>query len=456
MPDFLSPFMYGDPNFRVSVPLQTPDVNNNLNNNNNNMLGALVGAGASLLGGLFSGMSAKKRQQQAIENQWRMFNAQIAHQDKVNQQAMSFQREMNQENREWNTESNVRQRIEDAGYNPYLYQNGAMSANTSSSTPLAQNVAPTSPTELSEPYGEFANSALNVARGVADILKTKQDVQKTAVDTATQDYLLNRQKTKDGYKIGGTTLPKLETQQVYYDVEKAFNLAIQEQVNATLSTMRQSLYQSPAVDENDQPVTDETGRQLTMYEASGRAEFKSNMKQLDKLLTDISYVKTESDLNKIKKKLDEYDLKFLKPAQLAQIHAVINEIGAKIKEIRTYTGFIGQQTKTERERTSLTRQQTKTEKNKTTRELIDAGLSAKDYKSYDTDKYIDRTGKIVGSVTDVVNSGANVANAVSNFMPQKIVSTGGSVTRSYTNRKGERITIRDDNHGMSRSRSRRR
>ena len=449
MPDFLSPFMYGDPDFRVSVPLQKPK-------SNNNMIGTLLNLGGSLLGGLFGASSAKKRQQQAIDNQWRMFNAQIAHQDKVNQQAMSFQREMNQENRDWNTESNVRQRIEDAGYNPYLYQNGAMSANTSSSTPLAQNVAPTSPTELSEPYGEFANSALNVARGVADILKTKQDVKKTAVDTATQDYLLNRQKTKDGYIIGGTTLPKLETQQVYYDVEKALNLAIQEQVNATLSTMRQSLYQSPAVDENDQPVTDETGRQLTMYEASGRAEFKSNMKQLDKLLTDISYVKTESDLNKIKKKLDEYDLKFLKPAQLAQIHAVINEIGAKIKEICAYTGFIGQQTKTERERTSLTRQQTKTEKNKTTRELIDAGLSAKDYKSYDTDKYIDRTGKIVGSVTDVVNSGANVANAVSNFMPQKIVSTGGSVTRSYTNRKGERITIRDDNHGMSRSRSRRR
>lgn len=448
MSDFLSPYMYGDPNFRVPVPLQLQQPKSN-----NNMLGALVGAGASLLGGLFSGMSAKKRQQQAIDNQWRMFNAQIAHQDKVNQQAMAFQREMNQENRDWNTESNVRQRIEDAGYNPYLYQNGAMSANTSASTPLAQNVSPTSPTELSEPYGEFANSALNVARGVADILKTKQDVKKTAVDTATQDYLLKRQQKKDNYVIGGAKLPQLEAQQAYYEVEKAANLAVQEQVNAYLATMREALFSSPAVDENDQPVTDETGRQLTMYEASGRAEFKSNMKQLDKLLTDISYVKTESDLNKIKKKLDEYDLKFLKPAQLSQIYAIINQIGASIRQINASVGLIDQQTKTERERTSLTRQQTETEKNKTKRELIDVGLSAKDYNYYDTDKYIDRAGKIVGSVTDVVNSGANVANAVSNFMPQKIVSTGGSVIRSYTNRKGERITIRDDNHGMSRSRS---
>lgn len=381
MSDFLSPYMYGDPNFRVPVPF-------NKTQSNNNMLGTLLNLGGSLLGGLFGASSAKKRQQQAIENQWRMFNAQIAHQDKVNQQAMSFQREMNQENRDWNTESNVRQRIEDAGYNPYLYQNGAMSANTSSSTPLAQNVAPTSPTELSEPYGEFANSALNVARGVADILKTKQDVKKTAVDTAMQDYVLNRQQTKDNYVIGGAKLPKLETQQAFYEVEKAANIAVQEQVNAKLATMRDSLFSSPAVDENDQPVTDETGRQLTMYEASGRAEFKSNMKQLDKLLTDISYVKTESDLNKIKKKLDEYDLNFLKPAQLAQIYAGINEIGAKIKQINASTGLLGQQTKTEKARS-------KHEEN-----IRD--ISGKDLDNYDLDKWIKRGGKFVSPILHAV------------------------------------------------------
>lgn len=381
MSDFLSPFMYGDPNFRVPVPLQTPK-------SNNNMLGSLLSLGGSLLGGLFGASSAKKRQQQAIDNQWRMFNAQIAHQNKVNQQAMSFQREMNQENRDWNTESNVRQRIEDAGYNPYLYQNGAMSANTSSSTPLAQNVAPTSPTELSEPYGEFANSALNVARGVADILKTKQDVKKTAVDTAMQDYILQRQQSKDNYNIGGTNLPKLETQKVFYEVENAANLAVQQQVNAHLATMRDALFSAPAVDENDQPVTDETGRQLTMYEASGRSEFKSNMKQLDKLLTDISNVKSQTDLNKIKKQLDNYDLNYLKPAQLAQIYATINEIGSSIKQIRASTGLIGQQTKTEKART-------KHEEN-----IRD--ISGKDLDYYDVDKWINRGGKFVSPILHAV------------------------------------------------------
>lgn len=449
MPDFLSPYMYGDPNFRVPVPFHKPQ-------SNNNMLGTLLNLGGSLLGGLFGASSAKKRQQQAIENQWRMFNAQIEHQDKVNQQAMAFQREMNQENRDWNTESNVRQRIEDAGYNPYLYQNGAMSANTSSSTPLAQNVAPTSPTELSEPYGEFANSALNVARGVADILKTKQDIKKTAVDAATQDYLLNRQQKKDNHLIGGQTLPVTEAETAFYNLNSAISDSIVSQVQAHIAQLTDTLYNAPAVDENDQPVTDETGRQLTMFEASKRSELKSNYKQLDKLLNDISKVKSETDLNKVKQKLDKYDLDFLKPAELGQIYATIRQIGASIKQIRAATGLLGQQTQTERERTAFTSQQTKTEKNKTTRELIDAGLSAKDFKNYDTDKTIERAGKYVDMGTSVVNTGANVANSVSNFMPQKIVSSGGSVTRSFTNRKGELITIREDNHGMSRSRSRHR
>lgn len=401
MPDFLSPFMYGDPNFRVPVPLQTPK-------SNNNMLGSLLSLGGSLLGGLFGASSAKKRQQQAIDNQWRMFNAQIAHQDKVNQQAMSFQREMNQENRDWNTESNVRQRIEDAGYNPYLYQNGAMSANTSSSTPLAQNVAPTSPTELSEPYGEFANSALNVARGVADILKTKQDVQKTAVDTATQDYLLNRQQIKDNYVIGGTTLPKLETQKAYYEVENAANAAVVQQVAAHYAAISDAVYNSLAVDENDQPITDETGRQLTMLEASKRAEYKTNFKQLDKILGEIKNIDTQADVNAIKAKLDKYDLDYLKPVQLAEIRAHLNQIDAYIAQLNASTDLVVQQTKTERERTSLTRQQSETEKNKTSRELIESGLRAKDYKNYNVDKWFRR----FGMSSSAASNGASAAGTL--------------------------------------------
>lgn len=166
--------------------------------------------------------------------------------------------------------------------------------------------------------------------------------------------------------------------------------------------MRQALFSSPAVDENDQPVTDETGRQLTMYEASGRAEFKSNMKQLDKLLSDISNVKSQTDLNKIKKDLDTYDLNFLKPAQLAQIYATINEIGASIKQIRASTDLIGQQTKTERERTNLTGQQKETEKARTKHEENLRDISGKDLENYDVNKWIERSSKFVSPILQAV------------------------------------------------------
>ena len=379
---YLSPFMYGDPNFRVPPTFNNPSKNSIMNPF------SFISAGAGLLNGIVGAHGAKKRQQRAIQNQWDMFHAQTKHQNEVNERAMAFQREMNQRNEEWNTESNVRERIEDAGYNPYLYQNGAMSANVNQSTPLAQNVAPTSPVDLPDPFSEFANSAIDSVKGIADILLTKQNTRNIAADTARAEYMLNRQKTKDDYVIGGQTLPKTEAMQAYYEVEKAANQAVQERVNAALATLRQSVYQAPAVDENDQPITDETGRQLTMFEASGRAKLKSNMKQLDKLFADIENVKSVTDLNKVKKKLESYNLDYLAPAQVAQIYGTLDEIRAHIKQIKESTDFIGEQSKTERV--------------KRTGEVIMNGLKAKEYDSFDTDKIFRRAGYVASPFVNAI------------------------------------------------------
>lgn len=375
--------MYGDPNFRVPYTL----------NNSNNMLpiAPFITAGAGVLNGMVGAFGANKRQKRAIQNQWAMFEAQKQHQNEVNERAMAFQREMNQRNEDWNNESNVRQRIEDAGYNPYLYQNGAMAANVNGSTPLAQNVAPTSPVDLPDPFSDFANSAIDSVKGIADILLTKQNTRNIAADTARAEYMLNRQKTKDDYVIGGQTLPKTEAMQAYYEVEKAANVAVQERVNAELATLRKSVYASPAVDENAQPITDESGRQLTLFEASGRAELKANMKQLDKLFADIENVKSVTDLNKVKKELEQYNLDFLAPGKVAEIYATVGEIGARIKQIKASTDFIGEQSKTERV--------------KRTGEQILNGVKAKDYKYYD----LKLLGKFGSSVLKYLPTGKGMA-----------------------------------------------
>lgn len=386
---FLSPFMYGDPNFRVPVPV----------NNTSNMSNFIpfLGPAAGLINGFIGARGASRRQKLAIDNQWQMFQAQIKHQNEVNERAMAFQREMNQRNEDWNNESNVRQRIEDAGYNPYLYQNGAMSANVNQSTPLAQNVAPTTPVDLPDPFTEFSQTAIDSVKGIADILLTKQNTRNIAVDSARAEYMLNRQKSKDDFVIGGLTLPKTEAMQAYYEVEMAANLAVQEQVNAELATLRKSVYASPAVDENDQPITDESGRQLTLFEASGRAELKANMKQLDKLFADIENVKSVTELNKVKKKLESYNLDFLAPAQLAEIHSTIGEIGARINQIKASTDFIGEQSKTERVQ-------------RTGEEILN-GIKAKDYMNYDVDKWFRRFGMMSSSATSGVNAAANLKKA---------------------------------------------
>lgn len=398
--------MYGDPNFRVP-----PTFNNQSKNTNMNPL-SFISAGAGLLNGIVGAHGAKKRQQRAIQNQWNMFHAQVKHQNEVNERAMAFQREMNQRNEDWNNESNVRERIEDAGYNPYLYQNGAMSANVNQSTPLAQNVAPTSPVDLPDPFSEFSHSAIDSVKGIADVLLQRQNARKVAANAATEEYMLDRQQRKDNQIYAGLDLPTAEAWITHSNLEESKQRVIQQTVLTELATLKASAYQAPAFDENDQPITDESGRQLTLSEVSDRSILKSNLKQLDKLFEEIESIKSLTEYNKVKKKLEQYNLDFLAPAQLSELHQRISEIGARIKEIDASAKFTAEQSKTERVRRNG--------------EIIKNGIDAKRYRSFDTDKGIERVEKI----GNLIFRGAEVGtDAVSKLLPFKIPKKGMSSSR---------------------------
>ena len=365
MSNSFSPFMYGDPNFRVPYTL----------NNSNNMLpiAPFITAGAGVLNGMVGAFGANKRQKRAIQNQWAMFEAQKQHQNEVNERAMAFQREMNQRNEEWNTESNVRERIEDAGYNPYLYQNGAMASNVNQSTPLAQNVAPTSPVDLPDPFSEFAHSAIDSVKGIADILLTKQNTRNIAADSARAEYMLGRQKYKDSQKYAGYDLPTAEAQLTHTQLEDARQLMIKDTVEANLAIMTENISKSLAFDENDQPITDESGRQLMLKEVSDRSLLKSNEKLLDKIKAEIRRVEEESDLTKVKKKLEKFNLDNLAPAQVKEVYATIDRIESEIIQKKAAAEFIGEQSKTERV--------------KRLGEVIRNGYNAKLYDDYESDKW---------------------------------------------------------------------
>lgn len=357
--------MYGDPNFRVPLPV----------NNRSNMpnLIPFLGPAAGLINGFIGARGASRRQKLAIDNQWQMFQAQIKHQNEVNERAMAFQREMNQRNEEWNTESNVRQRIEDAGYNPYLYQNGAMSANVNQSTPLAQNVAPTSPVDLPDPFSEFAHSAIDSVKGIADILLTRQNTRNIAANAANEEYMLGRQKYKDSQKYAGYDLPTAEAQLTHTQLEDARQLMIKDTVEANLAIMTENVSKSLAFDENDQPITDESGRQLMLKEVSDRSLLKSNEKLLDKIKAEIRGIEEESDLTKVKKKLEKFNLDNLAPAQVKEVYATIDRIQSEIIQKKAAAEFIGEQSKTERV--------------KRLGEVIRNGYNAKLYDDYESDKW---------------------------------------------------------------------
>lgn len=374
--------MYGDPNFRVP-----PTLSKSSNTSNMNPL-AFLSAGAGLLNGIVGAHGAKKRQQRAIQNQWNMFHAQVKHQNEVNERAMAFQREMNQRNEDWNNESNVRERIEDAGYNPYLYQNGAMSANVNQSTPLAQNVAPTSPVDLPDPFSEFAHSAIDSVKGIADILLTRQNTRNIAANAANEEYMLGRQKYKDSQKYAGYDLPTAEAQLTHTQLEDARQLMIKDTVEANLAIMTENISKSLAFDENDQPITDESGRQLMLKEVSDRSLLKSNEKLLDKIKAEIRGINEESDLTKVKKKLEQFNLDNLAPAQVKEIYATIDRIQSEIIQKKAAADFIGEQSKTERV--------------KRLGEVIMNGLKAKEYDSFDTDKIFRRAGYVASPFVNAV------------------------------------------------------
>lgn len=369
--NYLSPYMYGDPNFRVTPTARSKPMAPVL-------IASLVSAGAGLLNSILGAIGSNDQQKLAIDNQWDMFNAQKDYQTSVNDKAMAFQREVNQMNMDWNTESNVRQRIEDAGYNPYLYQNGAMSANVNGSVPLSSSVSAPSPAVLPDPLASFSSSFIDSVKGISDIMLAGQQSRSIAADADTKSYMLGRQKTKDSHIIGGQSLPITEAQTEYYKLDAAISYANQQAAIAVVQRLNQNLMQSPAYDENSQPITDESGNQLNMYQAQGRVDFLKAQKEVDLICKQLSNVDSQTALNEVEKKLKDFNLKYLSPAQLALIHASINHLASEIKKNQASIKLINSQSATEGvKRHGLD---------------ISNQISAKDLENYDVNKWVNRFG----------------------------------------------------------------
>lgn len=332
---------------------------------------ALIGAGAAIVGGLLSRSGAKKANEQNYDFQREMWNKQVAQQDKVNAQQMAYQDKVNAENREWSTESNVRQRIEDAGYNPYLY-NGQASANSTgmaSSTNLGNSITPGSVTAVNEEEG-LSNSLNSVGSIMAQGAKTAQDAY-----TLSRGKAIDKQNDKVSGIKGGT-----ESAQAQATLQASQNEARIKASTAILQDMEVAILQTQAMDKNGQPMVDEsTGRPVTLAMQRERGQQQEVMYRVEKLKSDILNGEVDWENTSVDTLLKRYQLEKTNPEQLAILRQTFSnlkdtnlQIKAETKVLSTQVGLNNSQTRlniqnvaTQKRYAKLLGQQTLTEEEKT-------------------------------------------------------------------------------------------
>lgn len=329
----------------------------NLNNcqSQKHIIPALIGAGAAIVGGILSSSGASRKQSRDQDFQREMWARQVAQQDKVNAQQMAYQDKVNAENREWSRESNVRQRVEAAGYNPYLY-NGQASANsvgTASSTNLGNSVtAPTANTSENE-YEGIGSALSNVGSIMAQGVKTAQDAY-----TLSRGKAVDKQNDKAAGVKGGT-----ESSQAQATLEASKQEARVKAATATAQEIQNGLSQMQAYDESGQALTDEsTGRPLTLAQQRARGEQTQLFKSIDKLTQDIVNGRlTEENLH-WDALLKQYNFTYLQPEQRDFLHQQVQNLIAEYEKINAETRVLHTQIGLNKSQIRLNNQNVDTQK----------------------------------------------------------------------------------------------
>jgi len=315
---------------------------------------ALIGAGAAVVGGamkLFGGNSQQKRDQAFQREMWQK---QVEQQDKVNAQQMAYQDKVNAENRAWSNESAVRERIEDAGYNPYLYngQAAASSASIANSTNLGNSVAAPS-----------ANTSQNLLDGLGDAFGQVGNYLAQGLAYEKADYDFGNQKAADKITNAATGAKAgAQAQETLNRLEQSKQAARVDAASAFATEIQNAMSQLQAYDSNGVPLTDEaTGRPVTLAEQRARGENVQLFKTIDKLTQDIINGKvTEKNLN-IEYLTKKYNLGYLMPEQLQILQQQLVNLRSEYQKINAETRVLGSQFDLNRSATRLNNQNVQTQ-----------------------------------------------------------------------------------------------
>nr|QKE54890.1 MAG: hypothetical protein [Parvoviridae sp.] len=136
--------------------------------------GALIGAGGSLLGGLFSNWSNRREAQ--LNREW---------QEKMLDKQMAYQSKMWNATNAYNSPANKRKLYEEAGFNPYQMVNGMQMGNATASS------APSAPSGAQATQENVLQHLPQSAFTVAQLLQQKK-VQDSQVQNTDSQTDLNR------------------------------------------------------------------------------------------------------------------------------------------------------------------------------------------------------------------------------------------------------------------------
>lgn len=284
----------------------------------NPLIGAgLISGGVSLLGGAFGAAGGANLNKKTRRHQMEMLKMQQAYNDKVNQQQMDFQREVNQQNFDWNDPSNMRDRIEAAGYNPYLYNRENLGSATGSSL-NSLGTALGSPPAFN-PAESLASGIGGVVPSFYNALMSQKEVDGKSLDNEVSEYNFNKLKENDKlskngisayYQGGLTAISQIESAQA--------NAQIQT-IQSTFAEWRKSMYERNALDQNGQPLVDENGEYVSNYEADEQANITRNVLSVEKLEQDLLAGQINLDSMEIDNLIKRYDLQYMKPQELSNL-----------------------------------------------------------------------------------------------------------------------------------------
>ena len=379
---------------------------------------ALIGAGAAIVGGILSRKGAKKANQQNYDFQREMWNKQVAQQDKVNAQQMAYQDKVNAENREWSTESNVRKRIEDAGYNPYMYNNNA----------AASSVGSANAANLSNSVTPSSVSFENEDAGLADSISSVGSVMAQGVQTAQNAYNLYRQSKvdKQNDKIAGVK-GGTESAQAQATLQASQNEARIKASTAILQEMEVAILQSQAMDKNGQPMVDEsTGRPVTLAMQRERGQQLEVMQRVEKLKTDILKGQVDWENTSVDTLLKRYQLIYSNPEQLAILQQTLSNLKDTNLQIKAETKVLESQVGLNKSQASLN------DSNSALNKVL-SKLNLQRKLTEEEQTKLARWNVIIGADRDLVDMASKIANTdkqAYNFINYLLDYDGDGLTNS--------------------------